>query len=376
MNFSARILSVQNSKTARFLPLLQQMRAKGRTVINLAVGEPEYPTPDAVIAATQQALGRQQTRYTDVAGLWALREALAAEFDGMRAENVLVSNGAKQSLYNIFQVICNPGDEVILPVPCWVSFAEQIRLSGAVPVLVPVRGDCLDLEAMAAAVTPRTKALLINSPSNPTGAVYSAFELGKVADLAAAHDLYVIADEAYHRFVYDGMAYPSMFDQKTVRSRLIVVRSFSKHYNMTGFRIGYTVASAEITAAMIRLQSHLCGNVCTFAQYGALAALTVDDGEQDLQLQDLAQKRDLAHAALSRHFECEKPRGAFYLFPKLGKHLAPGQSDQTFAAELLNRTGVAVVPGEGFYGPGHIRICYAVPKDQLIAALEKMEEVL
>jgi aspartate aminotransferase len=376
MKPSTRILSIEGSKTARFLPLLQQMRSEGKKIINLAVGEPEYPTSTEVIAATRKALSNQKTRYGDVAGLLELRKTLARRFDGMTVENIIISNGAKQCLYNIFQVICNPLDEVILPVPCWVSFAEQIRLAGAVPVFVPVQGSCLDLDAIASAITPKTKAILINSPNNPTGAVYLAEELSRIAELADTHDLFVVADEAYQSFIYDGITFPSLFDQKEIRSRLIIIRSFSKQYNMTGFRIGYAVANAKITAAMIRLQSHLCGNVCTFAQHGAFKAATMDRSEQDHQLVDLTHKRDLAYEVISRHFKCDKPKGAFYLFPYLGAHLAKGQSDQDFAAHLLERTGVAVVPGEAFFHPGYIRICYAVPEDQLISALKKIEEVL
>lgn len=372
MRLSTRILAVEGSKTARFLPLLQRMRSKGREVINLAVGEPEYHTSEEVITATQIALSNQLTRYSDVPGILELRQALARQFEGMNAENIIISNGAKQCLYNLFQVICDPLDEVILPIPCWVSFAQQIRLAGALPVLTPTKGNCLDLDAMAAAITPKTKAILINSPNNPTGAVYSTEELTKVADLAEAYDLYVIADEAYQAFVYDGATFPSLFDQKKMRSRLVVIRSFSKQYNMTGFRIGYAAANTEITAAMTRLQSHLCGNVCTFVQHGALAAIAMEKKEQEQQLLDLTHKRELAYEVISRYFKCNKPKGAFYLFP----HLENGQSDQDFAADLLEKTGVAVVPGEAFFGPGHIRICYAVPEYQLIAALEKIEEVL
>ena len=376
MKLSKRILAVEGSKTSRFLPILQQMRSKGREVINLAVGEPEYHASKEVIVATQMALSNHMTRYSDVPGLLELRQALARQFDGMNAENIIISNGAKQCLYNLFQVICDPLDEVILPVPCWVSFAEQIRLAGALPVFVPTKENHLDLDAMAAAITPKTKAILINSPNNPTGAVYTAEELAEITDLAEARDLYVIADEAYQAFVYDGATYPSLFDQKKIRSRLIVIRSFSKQYNMTGFRIGYTVANAEVTAAMTRLQGHLCSNVCTFVQHGALTAVSMDKREQEQQLLDLTHKRKLAYEVISRYFECEKPKGAFYLFPHLGTHLENGRTDQDFAADLLEKTGVAVVPGEAFFGPGHIRICYAVPENQLITALEKIEEVL
>jgi aspartate aminotransferase len=376
MKLSTRALSIEGSKTARFLPLLQQMRSEGKKVINLAVGEPEYPTSSGVIVATQRALSHQETRYSDVPGLLELRKALARRFDGMTFENVIISNGAKQCLYTIFQVICDPLDEVILPVPCWVSFTEQIRLTGAVPIFVPMQGSCLDLDAIASAITPKTKAILVNSPHNPTGAVYSMEELDHIAGLAHRHDLFVIADEAYQSFIYDGITFPSLFDQKKIRSRLITVRSFSKQYNMTGFRIGYAVANKKITTAMIRLQSHLCGNVCTFVQYGAIAATAMNRTEQDHQLTDLTHKRNLAYEAISRHFKCDKPKGAFYLFPYLGTHLAKGQSDQDFAAHLLKQTGVAVVPGEAFFFPGYIRICYAVPENQLVLALKKIEEVL
>lgn len=376
MTLSRRISAVKGSKTSRFLPLLQRMRAQGRRVINLSIGEPEYPTPQEVIHATQNALARQQTRYSDVGGLLDLRQALADRFDGMTAENVIVSNGAKQCLYHIFQVICDPQDEVIVPVPCWVSFTEQIRLAGAVPVFVPTRRNQLDLEALAGAITPNTKAVLINSPNNPTGAVYPTEDLARVADLAADHGLYVIADEAYERFVYDGICFPSLFDQEKIRPQLVVVRSFSKHYNMTGFRIGYAVAPLELAAAMLRLQSHVSANVCTFAQHGALAALAMDGALLDRQLADLAQKRDLAYEVISRRFTCEKPAGAFYLFPNIENCLARGKTDEDFAADLLEQTGVAVVPGEAFNGPGHIRICYGVAREELMAALEKIEEVL
>ena len=376
MKLSERIEAVEGSKTSRFLPLLNRMRAQGRTIINLTIGEPEYPTPQTVIEATQAALAGQQTRYSDVAGLMELRQKIAHFFTGANAENVIVSNGAKQSLYMIFQVILNPGDEVILPIPCWVSFAEQIRLSGGVPVFVPTQKSQLDLDAVEAAITPKTKAILVNSPNNPTGAVYSASSLSAVADLARRHSLYVIADEAYERFVYDQPDFPSLYDQAELRSQLIVIRSFSKHYNMTGFRVGYSVAPPEISAAMLRLQSHLCSNVCTFAQYGALTALSMDKTELNRQLEDLYRKRELAYKVISKYFECDKPMGAFYLFPNIEKYLGPGEDDQDFAANLLDRTGVAVVPGSAFYGPGHIRIFYAVPEDQLVAALEKIEEGL
>jgi aspartate aminotransferase len=376
MELSDRICAIEPSKTSRFIPLLAELKAQGREIINLAVGEPEYETAAAIIAATQRALNEGNTRYSDVPGLYALRQSLARRFDGYRAENIIVSNGAKQCLYSIFQVICNPADEIILPVPCWVSFTEQIKLAGARPVFVPLNAHQLDVARIEKALTARTRAILINSPHNPTGAVFARQDVAAIVELALARNLYLIADEAYARFVYDGRPFPSLFDWEHIRERLIVVRTFSKHHNMTGFRIGYAAAAKPIIDAMTRLQSHLSGNVCTFVQHGALSALGMDNGPFALQLKDLEKKRDLAFAQASQLFECIKPQGAFYIFPKIDRHLKAGRSSQDFAADLLLKSGVAVVPGEDFGAAGHLRISFAVAEEQLIRGFEKIKEVL
>lgn len=376
MELSDRIKAIEPSKTSRFIPLLAELTAKGREIINLAVGEPEYGTAEAVIAATKRALDKGHTRYSDVAGLNDLRKQLALRFEGYRAENILVSNGAKQCLYLVFQVICNPADEVILPVPCWVSFTEQIKLACARPVFVPLKDHQLDVAKIEGALTPRTRAILINSPHNPTGAVFARDDMAAVARLAVARDLYLIADEAYAPFVYDGQQVASLFGLEHIRDRLIVIRTFSKQHNMTGFRIGYAAAAKPIIEAMTKLQSHLSGNVCTFVQHGALGALNLDNHLFAGQLADLEKKRDLAFAKASELFECIKPKGAFYLFPNVEKYLKAGQNSQDFAAELLHKSGVAVVPGEDFKAAGHVRISFAVAEKQLIRGFEKIKEVL
>jgi aspartate aminotransferase len=376
LRLSKRLQGIEGSKTARFIPLMAELRRQGRQVISLAIGEPEFDTPDPVIDATKDALDRQQTRYSEISGLTALRDALAGRFEGCTAENIVIFNGSKQALYTLFQVICDPGDQVILPIPCWVSFTEQVRLAGGQPVLVPTKDHQLDMAAITAAITDRTRAILINSPNNPTGAVYPRRDLERIAHLAVERDLFLVADEAYDFFVYDHLPCASLFDLAQVRDRLIVTRSFSKHYAMTGFRLGYAVAPKAAAEAMVRLHSHTTGNVCTFAQHGALAALTMDEGVLVQRRAELQRKRDLAVEQVAGLFPCIRPQGAFYLFPDISAHLHAGETSGDFAARILEQTGVAVVPGEDFGMDGHVRICFAAPQAQLLEAFKRIREVL
>jgi aspartate aminotransferase len=376
LKLSNRIQSIEESKTARFIPLLDTLKRQGRSVISLAIGEPAYDTPSPVLDATKQALERQETRYGATAGLDELRNALASRFEGYGAENIVIFNGSKQALYTIFQAICDPGDQVIIPVPCWVSFAEQVKLAGGQPVFVATDNHQLDVDAITAAVGARTRAILINSPNNPTGAVYPEAMLEKIAHLAVAHDLFLVADEAYDFFVYDRSRCPSLYDLEAIRDRLIVTRSFSKQFAMTGFRVGYAAAPVAVAAALIRLQSHLSGNVCTFAQHGALAALEMDAQRLIQRREDLLHKRDLAFDQVSKFSTCIRPQGAFYLFPDISEHLRKNERSGDFAARILETAGVAVVPGEDFGMDGHVRICFAAPDDQLLEAFKRIREVL
>ena len=276
----------------------------------------------------------------------------------------------------IFQVICDPADEVIIPVPYWVSFIEQVKLAGGTPVPVATKNYQLDCEAIEAAISPRTKAILINSPNNPSGTVYPTGDLQKITRLADDHDLFIVADEAYNAFVYDGIANASLFDIESAHNRVIVTRSFSKSYNMTGFRIGYIAAPRQIIAALSKLQSHLSGNVCTFAQYGALAALSLDGHFLLNRQTELQQKRDMAFQTISTLFDCIKPQGAFYLFPEVSKVLKNDETSEELARRILNQAGVAVVAGEAFGMAKHLRISFAVSEENLKTGLERIAEVL
>ena len=376
MKLSDRINSVEESQTNQFTQLLQQMRQQGREVINLAVGEPQSDTPLPVIEATKQALDQGMTRYGTVSGLQELKSGLVDQFDGYDDRNIIISNGSKQCLFSLFQVICNPSDEIIIPRPYWVSWPQQVILAGGKPVFVDTRNHQLDCEAIEQAITSKTRAILINSPNNPTGAVFPVKDLETIARLAIEHDLYIISDEAYGLFVYDGLEAPSPFDIEKIRDRLIVIRSFSKTYNMTGFRIGYMAASLDIIKAVGKLQSHLTGNVCSFAQHGALSALEIDKSQLAKWRIELEQKRDYAYEQAGRLFNCIKPQGAFYLFPDVSQQLKNGMTAMDLASYILEKAGVAIVPGEAFGMPGHIRISYAVTEENLKNGFKKISEAL
>ena len=290
MRLADRVNQIEESGTVQFTVLLQQLRKAGRDVFDLAVGEPPYDTPGDIIEATRQALDAGRTKYGAVAGLKELRFRLATQFEGYNEDNILISNGSKQSLYTIFQAICNPGDEVIIIRPYWVSFPQQVKLAGGRPVLVPSRNHQLDIDEIRQAISAKTRAILINSPNNPTGAVYPMEDLLKIAKLAITRNLYIVSDEAYSAYVYDDRPFESLFEFEDVRRHLIVTRSFSKGYQMTGFRVGYAAAPKEVIVALNKFQSHLTGNVCTFAQYGVLAAMDLDESRLSKYRENLEKK--------------------------------------------------------------------------------------
>ena len=305
-----------------------------------------------------------------------LRSRLATQFEGYNEDNILISNGSKQSLYTIFQAICNPDDEVIITRPYWVSFPQQVKLAGGRPVLVPSRNHQLDIDEIRQAISAKTRAILINSPNNPTGAVYPMEDLLKIAELAINRDLYIVSDEAYSAYVYDDRPFESLFEFEDVRRHLIVTRSFSKGYQMTGFRVGYAAAPKEVIVALNKFQSHLTGNVCTFAQYGALAAMDLEESSLSKYRENLEKKRDYAYGRISAVFDCIRPQGAFYLFPDVSNHLHEGMTSADLARRLLEEKRVAVVPGEEFGMAGHIRISYAVADNQLVNGLDKIIEAI
>lgn len=374
--YAARINAIEPSGTVQLTATLEELRRRGVDVIDMAVGEPDFAVDPVVIQATSDALASGLTRYGPVGGLPALRRRIASGFEGFREENVIVTNGAKQALFSIFQVLCDKGREVIIPTPCWVSFSHQVKLAGGRPVLLPTDDHQPDVNAIAQAIGPQTAAILINSPNNPTGAVYSADTIAAIGELCRRNDLWLIADEAYQIFDFSGSEAFRPFQIQRMQDRLITVRSFSKTYGMTGFRVGYAAAPTGVIRALKRLQSHLSGNVCTFAQHGALAALGLPEEKVAARRRQYAKRRNRAYALTRELFDCRKPQGAFYLLPGIARYADRFTSGIDLAAFLLERACVAVVPGEHFYAPGHIRVSFAIGSERLEEGFSRMRKAL
>jgi aspartate aminotransferase len=352
------------------------LQAAGEDVCGFAAGEPDFDTPEHIKEACIVALKSGKTKYAPTPGIEPLRQAIAdrylAEY-GLKAapSQVIVSPGGKYSCYLGVLATCSPGDEVIIPAPFWVSYPEMVKLAGATPkfVLADDRtGFRLTPAMVEAAITPRTKLLILNSPSNPTGAVYSRQELEAIVAVAMKHNLYILSDEMYEHLVYDG-ARPTCIATfgKDVEARTITVAGFSKTYAMTGWRIGTTLAPAPIAKAMSELQSQMSSNVTTFAQFGALAALKEKEKTQaalSAMLVAFDRRRRLLHGELSKipGVSCLLAEGAFYLFPNISSF---GLSDLDFCNRLLDTEKVAAVPGSAFGAEGYLRLSYAT-SDEII----------
>ena len=376
MYLSDKFNYIRPSGTVAFTTLLQKLRKEGRDVIDLAVGEPDFGVDQDVIRATQQALNDGFTRYGPVAGLPALREKLAPEFPGYGPSNIIISNGAKQGLFLIFQAICDPGREVIIPSPCWVSFEHQIKLAGGAPVLVETINHQLDVQAIQNAVTDQTVAILINSPNNPTGAVYDKASIECIVDICLRNNLWLISDEAYASFVYRPREFVSPFAFDEIHPRLMVVRSFSKTYAMTGYRVGYVVAPEHMISRLTTLQGHLSGNICTFAQHGAVNASYQSTATIEKRRLIFELRRDAAVKRCEKLFDLIVPEGAFYLFPSIERYTDRFKDDQAFAHHLLEAANVAVIPGSSFGSPGHVRISFATRTEYLAQGFARIEDVL
>ncbi len=384
MRFSSRALGAAESETLRLSNEAGRLRAEGREVLSLLEGEPDLPVPEAVIRATQEALARGRTRYSSSTGLTELKTAIVRKLkaeNGVAAstENILVANGAKQVVYELLQALCGPGDEVLIPAPCWVTFPESVKLAGATPVLVPCGPDHqLDLGALAAAVTKDTRALILNSPNNPTGAVYPEGALRAVAELAAKHDFVVIADEAYEALVYDGAQHVSVAALGAdAAARTVTVQTLSKSFAMTGYRVGYLAGPAELVKAVGRIHSHVTGNACTFAQLGALAAFDLGASHREAWRAAHQKRRDLAFTLASKSFDVVKPQGGLFVFADARRHLGKTfKTSAQLAEHFLYQANVAVVPGSAFGREGFLRLSFTAPEAALREAFARLEKSL
>ncbi|MDN5326900.1 MAG: aspartate aminotransferase [Moorella sp. (in: firmicutes)] len=388
MQLAQRAAGISPSPTLAIDAQAKAMKAKGVKVINFSAGEPDFGTPEHIKQAAVDALAAGFTRYTPVAGIPELRQAICASLAarGVTYEpaDIVVSCGAKHSLYNAMQVLLNDGDEVILSAPFWVSYYEQVKLAGGVPVVVttgPDTGFKLTPGLLEAAITPRTRLLILNSPCNPTGAVYSREELAALAEVIVARDLVVISDEIYAALLYDGLTHTSIASlAPEVKERTIIIDGVSKTYAMTGWRIGYAAAPRPVAKAMTDLQSHSTSNPTSIAQKAAVAALTGSQEAVEMMRREFEQRRNRILAGLRDlpGIECNQPGGAFYVFPYIGKlfgrkfrGLVLGNSTDV-ATALLNEFQVAVVPGVAFGAEPYLRLSYATSMDQIEAGLERL----
>jgi aspartate aminotransferase len=387
-----RLDRINPSLTIAVATKARQLQAAGRDVISLSAGEPDFDTPRNVKDAAIRAIEAGETKYTDVAGLPALRKAVAEKFrrdSGLdyKPEEVIVSTGGKQVIFNAMLATLNAGDEVIIPSPCWVSYPDIVSLAEGKPVLIPCgqnNGFKLRAEDLEAAITPRTKWFMLNNPCNPTGAAYSVDELRPITDVLMRHeDVWIFTDDIYEKLAYEGFKPATVLEvEPRLRDRTVTMNGCSKAYAMTGWRIGFAGAPVPLIKAMDKLQSQSTANPSSISQAAALEALNGPQESIDVMRQVYQQRRDLVVAALNRAkgINCHKPEGAFYVYPSIhgciGKVSAGGTritDDESFVTALLEEQGVATVHGAAFCYPGHFRISYATATDLLEEACRRIQ---
>ncbi|KXU36674.1 aspartate aminotransferase [Cephaloticoccus primus] len=359
--------------------------AAGEDVCGFAAGEPDFDTPEHIKEAAIKALRDGKTKYAPTPGIPPLRDAIARKYSEFykiptQASQVIVSPGGKFSCYLAILATCSAGDEVIIPAPYWVSYPEMVKLAGAVPVPVLATDETgfkLTPAALEAAITPRTRLLILNSPSNPTGAVYTRAEMEALTAVALRHNLYLMSDEIYEHLLYDGAAHVSPASlSAAARERTIIVSGFAKTFAMTGWRLGTIIAPAPIAKAISELQSQMTSNATTFAQWGALAAYTEPEKTQAAlaaMLEKFDQRRTFLHAELNKipGIKCLLSQGAFYLFPNISSF---GIEDRIFCERLLDEAKVAAVHGSAFGAPGFIRISYATSEEILAKGVSRLAQ--
>lgn len=381
MELNERVAAIAPSLTLAIDAKAKALAAAGEKVCGFGAGEPDFDTPEHIKEAAAKALREGKTKYAPNDGIMELRTAIA---DKLASENklsyktdqILVSNGAKHSLFNIFMALCRAGDEVIIPAPYWLSYPEMVRVAGGTPVFVrgsEAHGLKVTASQLEAVITPRSKALVINSPSNPTGMVYTRDELRALAEVAVKHNLYIVSDEIYERMVYDNVEAVSVGSlSPEIFRRTITVNGFSKPYAMTGWRLGYFAGPLELVKAASALQSHSTSAPNTFAQYGAVAALR---GPQDCvtkMVQAFDGRRQYLYQRLAnmKGITCVKPAGAFYVFPNITSF---GLGSIDFAGKLLTAEKMAVVPGLPFGADEHIRLSYACSMANIEEGMMRLE---
>lgn len=385
MQFSERVSRISVSSTAAVVAKADQLKLNGVDVVDFGAGEPDFPTPDNIKRAAVAALDKDFTKYTPTGGIRDLRQAAVdrhrQDFGSDYApEECLITVGGKQAIFEAVASTLNHGDEAILPVPYWVSFLDIINYAGGKPVLLETREDegfAVHAEEVAKLITPRTRLIIINSPSNPTGAVAPPEEMLKLLDLARRHNVLLMSDECYCHFLYDGRQPFSLGSTKD-RENLLIVGSLSKTYAMTGWRVGFALGSSKLLANMLKLQSHSTSNASSIVQKAAIEALRGPQDSVATMLAEYQRRRDRIVAGLRsiRGIQCGLPQGAFYVYPNVSHYLRKdGLGDTTaLAARLLEEAHVALVPGPAFGTQDHVRISYATSQEQIDKGLERLKD--
>ncbi len=392
MYLSKKASSIQASTTLAIDSKFKAMKAEGQDVVGFGAGEPDFDTPDYIKKAAIEAIHNGMTRYTPAAGTMELRKAVCEKLsreNGLSYEptQIVVSNGAKHSLVNSFMAILNPGDEVLVPAPFWVSYPEMIKIADGVPVIMQTsEADDFKVtaEKLEAAITPKTRALVLNSPSNPTGMVYTEAELKAIADVVVAHDIYVISDEIYEHLIYEGKHVSIASFNEEIKKRTIIINGVSKTYAMTGWRIGYAAACPEVAKVMANLQSHATSNPNSIAQAATVAALSGGEEEIEVMKKAFAERRNYMVERINAipGVSCKKPNGAFYVLMNIsgvkGRTLGGKliETSDDFAEAFLNNAKVAVVPCSGFGNDDFVRWSYATSMDNIREGMDRLEKFL
>ncbi len=386
MKISKVASKIPASPTLAITAKVKELRAQGKDVIGFGAGEPDFDTPDAIKEAAIEAINKGVTKYTPVGGTPELKEAVCnsiyAEY-GLKTtpDNVIISCGAKHSLYNLFLTLFEHGDEVICPAPYWVSYPPMIEIAGAKPVIVDTRDNGMKLTAdiVKKAVTKNTRGIIINSPSNPTGMIFDRKELEAIAEICLQHDIVIISDDIYKNIIFDDAEFFSMATiSPEVAANTFIINGASKTYAMTGWRIGYCIGDAEVIKAMTRLQSQSTSNPTSFAQNGAIVSLSGDQAIVEERRKIFEERRDLIVSKIREipGFTIIPPSGSFYSFPSIKGYLDRFGNSNKLAEYLLEKALVAVVPGEGFGADDHMRLSFATSEENIINGLNRIKEAL
>jgi aspartate aminotransferase len=386
-----RTLLIKPSVTLAIAAKAGKLRSQGIDVINFSAGEPDFDTPDRIKAAAIEALKRGMTKYTDVRGIEPLRQAIAQKYlsdYGLRYQmsEILVSCGAKHSLYNLFQAVVNPGDEILVPAPYWVSYADMALLAGGVPKIIQTSeatGFRIGAQQLAKALSSRTRVFVLNSPSNPTGASYEETELMAIAEVLGRHNCLIVTDDIYDKIVYDGFTTRNLATlAPSLRDRIVIVNGVSKSYAMTGWRIGYALGPADIIDAAAKIQSQSTSNPTSIAQAAALEAIQGPQDDVAMMVGEFAKRRNVVVERLNAisGVQCLKPQGAFYVFPNIAAFIGKNVNGKSLTSPcdiadyLLEEAKVAAVPGEDFGSNAHIRLSYATSLENIEEGCRRMRD--